>query len=83
MLFFIKTGVEAVIPDLPMDVDKAEDKNEDACSQIFGQGMKPIIFKPEELLCRGKMWTSIDGEKQGKLDHELFHMKPQNVMKDD
>ena len=33
-----------------MDVDKAEDKNEEAVGKIFGMGMKPIKFASGDLL---------------------------------
>jgi len=81
IMFFIKTGVEISIPDLPRDVDNADDKNEEAVTKIFGGGYKPINFMPEDLPVKKPLWVVPDGEKIGKM-YQPFHVKFPDKAKD-
>ena len=61
-LIFVKLAVEAVIPDLPLEVDKAEDKNDEYAQRIFGSGYKPVHLKKENLPVKGGIWCNPDME---------------------
>jgi len=74
VMMFVKIGVETSIPDLPRDVDDADDKNEEAVAKIFGGGYKPINFMPAELPLSKPLWVSPDGSQMGKA-YEPFHVK--------
>merc|ERR1711933_216584 len=59
-LLFTKMAVEVAIPDLPLDVDKAEDKNEDYIQKIFGGGYKMVRLEENELSCKESVWCNPD-----------------------
>lgn len=66
-LLFLKLGVEASIPDVPKDVDKADDKNDDAVAKIFGGQFKPIEFEYEKFGTKKPIMISSDGEDWNAL----------------
>lgn len=66
-LLFLKLGVEASIPDIPRDVDRADDKNHDAVDKIFGGQFKPIEFEYEKYGTKNPVMISCDGQDWNAL----------------
>ncbi|CAD7956604.1 unnamed protein product [Amoebophrya sp. A25] len=55
VLIFAKILVEVAIPDLPAQVDKAEDKQEVAIQKMFGGGFKPVHVENKSLPTKGDL----------------------------
>eukprot|EP00397_Hematodinium_sp_SG-2012_P018520 GEMP01018977.1.p1 GENE.GEMP01018977.1~~GEMP01018977.1.p1 ORF type:complete len:820 (+),score=171.04 GEMP01018977.1:146-2605(+) len=62
-LLFLKLVVEVAIPDVPKDVDLADDKNEEAVARIFGGTFKRMHFEHSEFGTRGAIQCNIDCER--------------------
>jgi len=62
-LMFLKLAVETAIPDMPRDVDIADDKNEVAVSRIFGGNFKRLDFSFNEFGTTKAIRCNVDSSR--------------------
>eukprot|EP00392_Amoebophrya_sp_AT5.2_P005852 g5862.t1 len=76
VLIFSKVLVEVAIPDLPMQVDKAEDKQETAIIKMFGGFFKPVHLDTAKLPLKKPVMCSAEGNKclAEKDKYTPFHL---------
>ncbi|CAD7922377.1 unnamed protein product [Amoebophrya sp. A120] len=76
ILIFSKVLVEVAIPDLPAQVDKAEDKQEAAIIKMFGGFFKPVHIASDKLPMKTPVMCNPDGNKSLTAKYTLFHQTP-------